>query len=91
MSRVEAGGGGATPLPIGKRRGRAGGRRSGLRGHRGVWRRAVKAVAAITLMKVRERCEGVPVQLREKVDPRHAYAELHRYKLQDVFPRAVHY
>jgi hypothetical protein len=48
----------------------------------------LKAIACITSMKLRERCEGVPVQLRDTVDPKHAHADLHSYRLDEVFPRS---
>jgi hypothetical protein len=48
----------------------------------------LKAIACITSMKLRERCEGVPIQLRDTVNPKFAHADLHSYRLDEVFPKS---
>jgi hypothetical protein len=50
----------------------------------------LKAIACITSMKLRERCEGVPVQLRGELDnnPTDCLAGLHQYDLHRVFPKS---
>ena len=49
----------------------------------------LKAAAAITRLKVREGCEGVPVQLRDDPSANKSRVGLGKYDLHEVFPQSA--